>query len=525
MSLGNASPGAPSQIKMDLLSPGFSLYFGDGIDLKLSSTGAPFLSWPAGSVGQTVPTPAGPWVLVSFRTDQPPVLLSFVDEQASMVVDGDSGNWHLRSQGPFKGWVRFLLPLGETGADPVTASGLGQLTQSVSENQDLWSGAAPAVIDTHVESDATSVTATWTFDKPGALVPGAALLAGYGGDSIQITSQIMQLDGSTEDGPIAVTKESRLSIRFLMRPWPHCRYLSSGETSTMPFQGLLDASGAATVAFEALSADADAKLLTDSGSELMAFLGGAHGAAEPYTGLRLSYGADGKGYDLTAAQALLTQALSVSNGSPDLPNPLLAEVLARVDAYTWRPWGVDENSWRRASALAAVALAMRPENDDRLKAAMLQAGLSAERGLDLWRHWQGSQIKAAPRLETLEGLRRKIFTLKGTASSDPLADLLFSPVRSCSLLALQSKCEEGKTLLTWMSLAAEPADLTLECESNLKFGASQNLSSIRVDHHGYTWTVHFTPKAAGACALEMTLPPGAAAIPPAGVPVFVEASR
>ena len=42
VSLGNASPGAPSQIKMDLLSPGFSLYFGDGIDLKLSSTGAPF---------------------------------------------------------------------------------------------------------------------------------------------------------------------------------------------------------------------------------------------------------------------------------------------------------------------------------------------------------------------------------------------------------------------------------------------------------------------------------------------------
>ncbi len=522
--LGVAPPGGPSQLKMDLAVPGFSLYFENGIDLKLAGTGAPFLSWPEGSVGQTVPTPSGPWVLVSFRTDQPPVLLSFVGVQTSMSIQGASGDWHLRSEGTFKGWVRFLLPLGGTGADPVTASGLGELTKAVVENQSLWSGAAPSLVNTHFESDANSITVTWTFDKPGALVPGAALLAGYGGDSVQITSDIMQVEGSIDDGPIAVTKEPKLSIRFPARPWPSCRYVALGNVGLSSTPGTVDVATTVTLAFKDLSCAADSKLLGDSGSGLMTYLASAHGAIEPYSGMHLPYGADGAGYDVAAAHALLTQALSVSNGTPDLSNPLLAEVTARVDAYSWRPWNVDDEVWRRASGLDAVALAMRPEAEQRLLGAELQAGLSAERGLDLWRHWKGSTIKSPQRLEAMESLRKWLFVLKGTPAPDPMIQMLFSPVRSCGLNPFVCSIQGGRTMLTWMSLDATAGILVFSSDVALKFGSSQNLHSVKVQHQGASWEVDFKPKAAGVCELEMILPSGGS-LPAACDPQYVESSR
>lgn len=510
---------------MDLEAPGFSLYFENGINLKLAETGAPFLSWPDGSVGQTVPTPAGPWVLVSFRTDQPPVLLSFVGTQASMSIQGASGDWHLRSEGAFKGWVRFLLPLGETGADPVNASGLGELTKAIVENQTLWSGAAPSLVDTHLEADSNSLTVTWTFDKAGALVPGAALLAGYGGDSLQITSDIMQLEGSSDDGPIAVTKEPRLSIRFPMRPWPSCRYVALGDVGFSSTPGAVDVPNTVMLAFKDLSCAADSKLLGDSGSGLMSYLASAHGTVEPFSGLHLPYGPDGAGYDLAAAHSLLTQALAVSNGTPNLSNPLLSEVLARVDAYSWRPWNVEDGLWRRASSLASVALAMRPEPKQRLLGAELQAGLSAERGLDLWRHWKGSQTKLPPRLEAMESLRKSLFVLKGAPTPDRLVDMLFSPVRSCGLNPFVCSVQGDRTMLTWMSLDATPGLLAFSSTAALKFGPSQNIQSVKVRHQGTNWEVDFTPKAAGACGLEMILPSGGSAIPPVCVPQYVESSH
>lgn len=525
VNLGDPPAGGPSQLKMDLSVPGFSVYFPNGIDLKLASTGSPFLSWPDGSVGQTVPTPAGPWVLVSFRTDQPPVLLSFVDARTSMEIEGASGEWHLKSEENFKGWVRFLLPLGETGADPVTAASLGELTKAVVENQNLWSGPSPALLDTHFSSDATGITVTWTFDKAGALVPGAALLAGYGGDSLQIESEIMQLEGSTEDGPIAVTREPKLSIRFPLRSWPACRYVAFGGDALSSTPGAADVTSTVEVAIKDLSCSADSKLLGNSGSALMTYLASAHGAVEPYSGLRLPYSADGSGYDLAAAHALLTQALSASNGTPALSNPLLSEVVARVDMYTWRPWNMRDDVWRRASALSAIALAMRPEEDERLLGAELQAGLSAERGLDLWRHWKGSVVKLPPRLEAMESLRKSLFVLKGVSTPDPLVNMLFSPVRSCGLIPLSCSKQKDRTMLSWMSLDAGAGSLVFSSSEALKFGATQNLSSFKVQHQGAKWEVDFKPKAAGACGLELILPSGGAAIPPVFVPQYVESSH
>jgi hypothetical protein len=522
--LGDEPTGGPTQLKMDLSVPGFSLYFPKGIDLQIGSIGAPFLSWPEGSVEQTVSTPATAWVLVSFRQGQPPVLFSFPDQQSAMIVDGEPGKWHLRTIGSFSGWVRVLLPLGLNPLSAATASSLGDMVGKVVKDQALWSGPAPVLLNTKVTSDATSVTATWTYDKAGAQVPQAALLAGFGGYPLHLTTKISQLESSSEEGPRAITKEPALSIRFPLHPFTACRYLAVGVGPDLP-TGSLDVKSASNLAFAALSSDFSSDQNAGAGASLMAFLSGAHGAVEPYSGDHLPYAANGAGYDLAAAHALLTQAMAISNGTASLQNPLLAEVLARIDSYSWQPWGVDDAVWRRGAALASLASEMRPEPAQRLQGAMLQAGLSAERGLDLWHYWRGDITKLPPRLEVLENLRRSIFSLQGAVVSDPLSLELRSGLRNCGPGPLQISQKDDKWFLNWMALDASPSELVLSGPAGVKFGVKRNLTKAMVVQKGSTYTVHYTPTASGACALQLILPVGSAPPPARVADGYVEISR
>ena len=522
--LGAEPDGGPTQLKMDLHVPGFSLYFPKGIDLQIGSIGAPFLSWSEGSVEQTVATPASPWILVSFRQGQPPVLFSFPDKPQAMIIDGDPGRWHLRTTGSFSGWVRVLLPFGLDIQSAATASSLGELAQKVKSEQELWSGHAPTLLGTKITSDSNSITETLTFDRAGALVPRAALVADYGGYPVHVTTNISQLETSGEEGPMAVTREPSLSIRFPLHSWPSCRYLASGALSDLP-HGSLDIAGASELALAALSADFGGEASTSAGASLMAFLSSVHGELEPNTGVHLPYAASGAGYDLAAAHALLTEALAVSNGTPNLQNPLLDEVQARVDPYSWRPWGMDDATWRRASALAAIACEMRPEPEERLQGCILQAGLSAERGLDLWHYWRGDITKLPPHVEVMENLRHSLFVLQGFQTPDPLVSEVFSPLRFCGTGQMTVSQRNGKWFVGWMSLDGKPDDIVLSGPWGLKVGATENLAKYKLASSDGRYRLHVVPTAAGSCALEVILPAGAASIPARVEHAYVELER
>jgi hypothetical protein len=509
---------------MDLASPGFSLYFPKGIDLNVGSTGAPFLSWSEGSVAQTVSTPAEAWILVSFRRGEPPILFVFPDAPQSMIVDGEPGNWHLRTIGAFSGWARVILPLGLDSVSPVTASALGDLAQRIKTNEELWVGAAPKLVDTKVDSDPSSVTVTWTYDRAGAVVPSAALLAGYGGYPLHVTTDIQQLESSSEEGPMAVTKEPRLSIRFLIKQWPACRYMATGDSPSAPAPGPLDIGGLVNLAFDALDASADKEISSMAGTSLMSYLSSAHGELEPFTSQHLPYAATGQGYDTAAANALLTQALADAGGTPELQNPLLTEVQARVDWYTWQPWNIDEPVWRRGAALAAITLAMRQEPQQRLAAAMLQAGLSSQRGLDLWRYWRGDLLRLPPHLEVMENLRRQIFSLQGQSQADDSVTQIFSPVRYCGPGALSVQSIENDYVLNWLAIDASPGTLQLDSAYKLHFFKAQNIQTMDVDHTGTTYKINFTPVVSGPCVVELS-PADAPRIPAKAGPVYAETSH
>lgn len=523
--LGENGDGAPSRLKMDLFSPGFSLYFPKGIDLQVGSIGAPLLSWADGSVEQTVSTPPSSWILATFRQNQPPVMFAFPDAPQAMIVDGDPGRWHLRTIGTFSGWVRVLLPFGLSSESAVTASTLGELVKKIRSNEPAWSGAAPQLLDTKVQADATSVSVTWTFDKPGALVPGAALVAGFGGYPVHINTAISQLETSTEEGPMAITKEPKLSLRFPIRPWPACRYVAlPGEAIEMP-AGKLDVNGAVNLGIRSLSASFNGQQSQGAGASLMAFLSGTQSDTEPNSGIRVPYAADGTGYDVTAAHAFLTQCLSNAGGTASLQNPLLSEIQSRIDFYSWRPWGMTDETWRRSSALAALALEMRPEPEQRLAGAMLQAGLSAQRGLDLWHYWRGDLTKLPQRLEVMENLRRSVFVLQGAPVSDPAVDQLLSPLRFCSAGSVALNHRDGKWFVCWMAIDPSPGELQFSSTFGLKFTPSQNLAPLKVTEKGNSYDVRYTPRAAGLCELEVAWPVFAPSIPAESAQAYAESSR
>lgn len=523
--LGRAPVGNPSMLSFQMDAPGFSMRFEQGIDLRVRSTSAPFLSWAEGSVAQTVPTPALDWVLMSYRTDQPPVLFAFAGDPTAMVVTGSPGDWHVRSTTPYRGWMRALLPLGLSSASPKTAAGLGELSEKVSANATLWKGGSPQLQGVQIQQDAGSLTATWTYDKPGAVIPQAILLAPYGGYPLHLLTDSVRLESNSEEGPAALSRDAKITVRFPILPISPWRYLAIGSSDGFVKPPEPTVASVTELAFAVLAANCDRKVMTHAGDALMSFLGKTPRAVEPATSLALPYEATGINYDLASAHALLTQAVATANGSPGLPNPLLDLLFARIDAYDWRPWAMDESLARRAAALSAVAYAMRSNDEDRLRAAMLQAGLSAQRGMDIWRRRVSADAKPPVHAEVLEDLRARIFSLEGRGSEASEWDQLFSPLHSYVNFPIELQSVNGKLLLNWMSLTPEATEIGLLSQWPLKIGAGQNLERVSATQAGDSFVVRFKPKDVGWCALELILPSGTP-LPPASVPLkYVEQAR
>ena len=96
---------APQKLQIDLLAQGFRAYFENGFGFKITSTASPYLSWAEGSVAENVPTPVSKWIVVSFRDNQPPVLLCFPTVGCDLIIRGNPGDWRIESRGLFRGWV------------------------------------------------------------------------------------------------------------------------------------------------------------------------------------------------------------------------------------------------------------------------------------------------------------------------------------------------------------------------------------------------------------------------------------
>jgi len=521
--------GCPSQAMFNLAGLGFSLYFPLGIDLRIGTLGAPYLSWEQGTVGENVATPETRWLVISFRDRQPSVVLGFPNGAASLSITGKAGSWAIKSQGKFKGWVRVGLPQGLDAQLANTAASLGRIAKAASAQARFWTSMPPRLLKTSLASDLHSVTATWQFDQTGAVVPPAADLAYIGGYPLTIQTPTSRLSGWTESGPTDVVTGSSLTIRFPVRRVPTGRCLTIGTLATQPLgsASFLDIPSVARLALETLSAGRDSLTNRSAQSTTNEYITQAGYSLEPWSGQQLPFDRTGKGIDLAAAHALLAQAVTSTSKSTSESNSLLTSVCWRQDWLTWRVWVPDEATAQRAGALASMAGALCPEPERRLAAAMFQAGLSGYRGLNVWKKRKGLIDQTPKLIEPLYGLRKGLFGLQGPEEDgESFAKSLLSPLRIFSESPVTLLKQGPDYALQTDPVEAKQYVIMLASAYPIEIKSLNNVSYIKVvSALGFT-EIHYIPQVTGLCEFKLILPSYAQPPPPISpVPNYSETAR
>jgi hypothetical protein len=516
---------SPAKIRITLSAPGVSMYCPNGLRFHLSTPSSPYLTWVEGSVSNGVPTPASDWLVLSFATKQPPLIFGFPSAPCSMRIDGRAGDWTL-SFSPLKGWVRVGPLLGIRGVSANTAFTLGQLSEQAAKQADLYTMLPPKLLGLSVESDLESVTATWRFDRPGAVLPTAAALADLGGYPIKIQSPFHRVEFDDPDGPLNVLSTRELRVRFPVKRVPTGRGVGIGAHEEEPLGTAApnDIPSVVELALENLVASRS-HLSQVTGQETFdEFFNQAEYATEPWTRQQLPYAATGRGIDLCAAHALLEQALSNASQTKSDQNSLLTSVDWRRDWLTWRLSVDDPLVARRAAALAALAGALCPEPERRLDAAMLEAGLAAERGLLIWRSHRDASLKVPALLEAEYGLRQALFSLTGPKDKDDMfIQQVLSPIRVYGDVALSATQASGKLKLSWPVVESKPSHLSLASGFPVDLLRGGNFSRFKVGQTLGLTELHYIPEFSGDCWAFLTGPPWVKPLPPSlPVPPYSE---
>jgi hypothetical protein len=514
---------SPEKVRFDLGGSGFQMFFRHGLSFRLTSTQAPYLTWSEGSVGPGVPTPASPWILVSFRDAQPPLLISFLGSPSALTVSGKPGDWRLAAAEGFQGWVRFAAPLGLEGYTTNSAAALGGLKAKCKPLLKYLTGPVPKLLSVETKDEPTGVTATWTFDRPYALLPVPALLANLGGYPLKLQSSSFRIDSTDPSGPLSVAQESIVRIRFPVRRIPTGRALSVGSPKADPIGTVspLDVPSVAELALSNLLACRDDLTKESAEAALSRYLSDVSYGIEPSTNQRLPYQPDGIGLDLAAAHALLMQSTISTVKATSEPNSLLTSVLWRRDWRTWTIWSPSPLMTRRAGALAALAASICPEPERRLDAGMLEAGLAAIEGLRVWRTRVGMPAGQKPGSAPFEGLRRSMFGYTSRPDADEaFLKSLLSEIRIYGDHSVRAESRDGEILLRWFAEDLKPTMIVLASAYPISSRPGTNLETVLAEEAlGFT-LLRCAPKERGMCEVRLKAPEWAEPLP-----TFAEPSR
>jgi hypothetical protein len=510
----------PSSCRVSLLGPGIEFAFQQGIGLRCRSESAPILTWSQGSVGVGIPTPATEWVLLSWPDAAPPVLLTFPGSTCSLRVSGSKSNWLVENAGPFHGVVRILPPLLDAPRPTDHAATLGRLLQELRPILPLVTQPLPSVTRLDVREEEGAVLGIWRFDRPGAIVPPAALLAPAGGYPLRIESATKEIGPWSQLAPCKVTAENKLVVRFPIRNLPPGRPLVSGWPEPNPKVALAsnDVASVLTTAFTILSPERTATALSQAEGLTNDFLTAMPQLVEPLSGQALPYGQDGTNIDLVAAHAVLVACSEASGSHRGGPNALLLSVAVRRDWSTWLPWTPNPTLSHRAGALAAIAGLLGQDPDGRLAATMFHAGLAASRGLAIWKRSRGVPQEVPAPSVLLGPLRQALLGLPTEPGLEEFVQALRFPMRLLSGQSVQVQPRQGGVRMEWRRGPGDPSDLEVIVPRNTRIAKESNCTAIWRATTARGLHLRFRATSKGESWVELTLPPGVAAPPTAPFP-------
>ncbi|MGI8924846.1 MAG: hypothetical protein ACR2HJ_12620 [Fimbriimonadales bacterium] len=363
------APRSPYRIHFETASLGFSLQYGrGGIEMAAKSVPAPFISWSDGTVGPGVPSAVSSWALLSWAEARPPILLCFASAPASVTAIEESDGFRLVCK-EYAGSVRVRLPFGSESLATIRAADFGEAIAKLKPRMAEMARPAPSVIGAAVVEDAQGLTAVWKFDSPGALVPIPAN-SGVTAGSLKIISQT----GAAFVGGDRSMKRcagDELRIRFMAsKLFPGAALVVSQELPEGVGPHLVDKA----LAFLAGNV-ADVRLVDDLHKADLAALF----ATEPISGIGLPYAATGFGSTDSASRLLAS--LSVGTRPKSVEG-----LLGSIDWVTWLPAGVDAAERTDAAGFIAVAGGLLRSSEERVLAAMANAG-AANGPLSRVRRW------------------------------------------------------------------------------------------------------------------------------------------
>ncbi len=499
----------PSKLRVNVAAPSFELYFPRGLALRLSSLQAPFLSWSEGSVGDGIPTPKTKWVLVSFRDEQPAVLLGFPMRDASLHVEGKPGDWAIRSTPDFEGWVRVALPFGLRPMPANDAAALGQQTVIVARHPETWIQSAPTLASFEARPEAGGVLGIWTYDRPGAAIPVGLALATRGGYPVELRSGVLGENAPLTDGPTAFCATEKLAVFFPMKSVPEGRALAVGaEADALPATiSPLDPVSVSQLALGLLFSCADKLAFDNAESGVEDFLADSPTVTEPFTQLRLPFDEKGVSMELTAAHAVAAQSLDRLRGNK-AGNSLLSSLLWAVDARQWMLCADDSGKATASSSMAAVAAALSDDPKVRVWGAMLQCGLASAKGYAAWRKDLGYTFLAEPTAAPADGFAELRDALYGGKPSTLYA-ALETPIRVLSSEPIIAQSHEKGCVLKWRYTKGQDRSILLRCPPGAKLSPLTNLGMLRLTQTGEFANIEYGPKAEGECSALLMWEKGA----------------
>ncbi len=513
-------PDCPTKFKVSLTAPGFSMFVDGKLVLGSTQIGAPYLTWSEGSVRQGVPTPAVQWVVVSFSPNQPAYIFGFPGTPGAMIIQGKPGNWRLELA-PRTGWIRVGRVQAVVGTN--SAASLGQLKLAAQKSAWLFAQPAPVLLQTKVAATNNSIQATWTFDRPGAVLPAPIFLARLDGLNVRLLSKTERISSTGPLGPVEVALGKELIVHLPLKRIPTGRPAAIGSPTTSPPGTVspLDVPSIAELAFEVIPASREPEVIKIAESAYSEFLSQVHFSPEPVTGTQLPFLESGRGADLAAAHALLSQILVSTKRASSEENSLFTGLIWGQDWLTWKFTAADPAINRRVGAFAAITGAFCPEPERRLSAAMFEAGLAAERGYIRWQN----RLHASPVIRTITpdllepmwNLRKTIFGYTNVYSPidppDPFVSLLRSPIRAYAEPAFTITKDETGLTCTWSALHLRSQGLAFASSAPIKFFAKQNLTDLTATSALGIAEVRFTPETTGACTAKLDWPTWAPEIP------------
>lgn len=481
----------PTDLRVNLRSPGFEMKVRPGFRFTLDSLRPPLFTTSIGTY-EGAPAPPTQWIMVSLRDNLPPVLFSFRQGVSEMRVSGSSGQWQVRLSPGYEGWIRVILPFGQRvpESSETLIERLGRQATAIKGMAPLATQQHPRAVNQRVFQGLGAMRLSWTFDRPGAVVPSAAILAGLS-TGAQVTTPYRLISDSFSEGPLGLATGTEMSVLLPHGLLPLGRALTDGQWEAGIPEDEVKLHAAAPVGLRETMPDAVLELYSKL-TRGRALLGDAE-----------SYLPKTAGDTSVFADAALRHAWWINEGLlPDSSNLALSALLWRSDPLTW---SLAAEPGVQAKVAAAALLSQSA--DRRIEGLMLGYGLLARQSLieAQKRH----KFSSAAKPETLPS---DLMVLLGReAPGKNWTRLLSAPFWLAQGPPAWLRKGDRTWVLLFMASGSEPVDLMFRSRTPAEFEAATNLTELtstqQADKQGvWRYKLRAVPTAQGLVEVRIKTP-------------------